>query len=69
MKTCERCGEQRWPFHPKPGLYTCQRCQEVLRGSKHVIDPLKVRSEAQQESSRRNLVRGNRPQERSGGVR
>ena len=63
--TCKRCREERWPTSRPYGPYTCQRCREVLRGSKYVIDPLRVRSKAQQEATR-HLVRGNRPQERSG---
>ena len=40
MITCSRCGGERWPFGGAVEPYTCQRCREVLRGSKDVLDPL-----------------------------
>ena len=64
MIRCSRCQEDRWPFGRVPAPYVCQRCQEVLRGSKYVIDPLAVRSEAQQAVTRRLLLGRKRPQER-----
>ncbi len=35
---CSRCGQDRWPTTRPTGPYTCQRCQEHVRGG-NAVDP------------------------------
>jgi hypothetical protein len=57
--TCIRCHQERWPLHPKPGPYTCQRCTEAVAGGT-AIDPLPSAKQAAARAAGGRLLRATR---------
>ncbi len=53
---CSRCHQDRWPFQDWTEPYTCQRCQEVLRGG-NGRRQVQERSPAQQVATRALVAR------------
>ncbi len=53
---CSRCHNERWPFQDWTEPYTCQRCQEVLRGG-NGSRQAQERSPAQQAATRALVAR------------
>jgi hypothetical protein len=49
---CNRCSQRRWPSRSAQNPFTCQRCA-ALAGDPHTVDPLPVRSPAQQVADER----------------